>query len=161
MNTQKKHLKKKERERKAKQKVLRRRARIRAEAKEEREKSQADREAQKVVNRHTVTVCYDKSGRMSEEEVKARLAQNMQILQALEAEYEAEQKMREENRKNFPDYLEKLKQQSAQALEQHQTRVSNWGGSADVEFNPNPTPEDLFNDPPVGNGLKPSEEEKE
>lgn len=128
MNTQKKHKKKLERQREVQQKLLKQRMKKRREEKVETAKAQADREAQKVVNRHTATICYNKNGKMSEAEIKERLDKNMEILRALQEEYEAEQKLRQENQDKAPELQKHLQA----------TPVRNWGGEASVEFNPNP-----------------------
>ena len=141
--------KKKEREREVHAKILRRRARTRAEAKVEADKAREEMINQAMVNKHTVTVNYNANDRLSEEEIKEKLTKNMQILQALEDEYNQLQKQREENAKNPPDF-------SALAINKPK---SNLGGSAGVEFKPNVT-EDIFNDQPVGNGLKPADTEE-
>ena len=139
MNSQQqKFQKKKEREREKRKKILRRRQRIRTEAKVEDEKQREEREAQRLVNRHTVTVWHDKNVRLTEEEIKARLARNMEILKALEEEYEAERKLREENQKQMPEMMNKLREQQIKFQQQPlEQEVRNWGGEAEVEFKPN------------------------
>jgi hypothetical protein len=131
MNTQKKHQKKVERQREVRKKVLRRRARIRAEAKEEALKLREERESQRVVNKYTTTVNYSVNGRMTEEEVKQRLQRNMEILKALEDEYDELQKTREANQEKNAELATAFS-----GLKQDQPQ-GNWGGEAEVVFKPN------------------------
>jgi hypothetical protein len=130
MNTQKKHKKKIERQREVEKKMLRKRMKKRAEDRKLSVEQKEKREAERVVNRHTATICYDKAGRLSDEEIRQRLDRNMEVLRALQEEYEAEQKLRAENQALVPDMQKQLQPQPLQ----------NWGGSAGVEFNPNPDP---------------------
>ncbi len=122
-NDQKKLQKKKERERENRKKILRRRAKTRAEASEEYRKALEDKKAQAAVNRHTVTVNNKEKRTMTDEEAREQLRHNMQILQALEQEYDGLIKSRQ-------SYIEQQQQEG------------NFGGSAGVEFTPFNTEED-------------------
>lgn len=130
MNTQKKHKQKVARQREVQKKLLRKRLKKRAEDREEQAKVLQERENQRVVNRHTATICYDKEGRLTETEIRKRLDNNMEILRALQEEYEAEQKMRAENLAKLPELQQQVQVEP----------IRNWGGEAEVVFTPNPEP---------------------
>lgn len=152
MNTQKKHRKKVERQREVQKKLLRKRLKKRAEDKIEAEKVRQERESQRVVNKHTATIVYDKKGRLTDDEIRKRLDQNMEVLRALQEEYEAEQKLRAENQTLIPDLQKRL----------HPEPLRNWGGEAGVEFKPNPDPVPEVTTTPAeqtsSTGSQPSEE---
>lgn len=127
MNTQKKHKKEVRRKKEVKKKLLNRRLRKRAENKKITDEQKQKRDAERIVNKHTATICYDKAGRLSEEDIRQRLDKNMEVLRALQEEYEAEQKLRAANQSLIPDIQKQL----------HAEPIRNWGGSAEVEFKPN------------------------
>ncbi len=139
MNTQKKHKKKVLRQRKVKKKLLRQRMKKRAEEKVIAMEEKQKRDAERVLNKHTVTIRYDKAGRLSEEDICKRLDQNMEILRALQEEYEAEQKVRAANQTLVPEIQKQL----------HPEPIRNWGGEASVEFNPNPVTPTTQEETPV------------
>lgn len=128
MNTQKKHKKMVERQRDVQKKVIRRRMKKRAEEKLLTDEQKQKRDAERVVNKHTATIVYDKAGRLTQEDIRKRLDRNMEMLRALQEEYEAEQKVRADNQSLIPELQKQL----------HPEPLRNWGGSAGVEFNPNP-----------------------
>jgi hypothetical protein len=130
LNTQKKHRKKVERKREVEKKLLRRRLKKRIEEKKVADEYKAKRDAERIVNRHTSTICYDKGGRLTEEDIRQRLDRNMDMLKALQDEYEAEQKVRAANQITIPELQNRMQAEPN----------GNWGGSAGVEFNPNPDP---------------------
>lgn len=134
MNQQKKFQKKKDREREVRKKVLRRRAKIREEARTEADKAKKEREDQATINKYTATIRYNQGERLSEAEIKERLNKNMEILAALQKEYEDFQRQREEVAKNPPDL-------SKYTLDPSKIEKKNFGGEAEVAFKPN---EDIF-----------------
>src|SRR6185369_5160614 len=101
MNKQKKFEKKKDREREVRRKVLRRREKLRAEAKEEATKERAEREHQRDLNRFKrATVMLNAGAPLTDEQIRERLAHNLEVLKALEEEHDRELKAREENARN-------------------------------------------------------------
>jgi Icc-related predicted phosphoesterase len=118
---------KKDRAKEVRKKVLNRRKRIRAEAKEERQKVLEEKRMAATVNRYTRTIRRDEEPRKTEEEIQEQLRHNMQILKALEKEYDGLIKSREE-------YADRARQQ--------QQEEGNFGGSAGVEFVPFHTEQD-------------------
>lgn len=130
MNTQKKHRQKVQRKREVQKKLLRKRMKKRAEDRKMLDEQMQKRNAERMVNKHTATICYDKAGRLTEEEITKRLERNMEVLCALQEEYEAEQKQRANNQTLIPELQKRI----------HQEPIRNWGGEAGVEFNPNPSP---------------------
>ncbi len=120
-----KGLKRKQRAKVAKAKVLRRRNKIREEAKKTREAYKAERDAIRNVNRHVQTVRHG-DRRLTEDEIKKQLEENMKLLEGLEQEYSGLMKSREQ-------FAQELA-----AKQQAEEPASNWGGSADVEWQANP-----------------------
>lgn len=125
--TQRRTVKKKEREKLVKEKLNHRRLKLRAEMKKQDTENRKERDAQKLLNRHTATISYADREAKSPEEIKRRLEHNMKILEALEQEHSGTVKTREEF----------LKQIQAQ-----QEAGRNWGGAAEVQFTPFNTDED-------------------
>lgn len=110
--------KKKEREREVHKKVLRRRKALRAEAKKTRDQQQAERDAIRQVNKHVTTIRHGER-RMTDEEIRKKLEENMKLLEGLEQEYAGTMKSREQ-------FLRELEARQANEPQ------GNWGGSADV-----------------------------
>ena len=102
MNEQKKFKKKKEREKVAKQRVMQRRTAMRAFRKEEDAKTKLERELSPrlmpIVNDPLVREMIKKS---RTEKANEQIEKNMQLLEALEQQYDAEQAFRKEVNENL------------------------------------------------------------
>lgn len=100
-NQKKQEKKKKDRERLVKQKILKKRTALRVERKSEREQIQAERDAHDIVHGKMMPIINNPQLLAEKEaqrarEISEKLQKNLEILKALEEEYEQEQSVRDE-----------------------------------------------------------------
>jgi hypothetical protein len=143
MSQKRKLAKKKQRERKGKERVLRRRETIRA-------KTRGDKREAKLEHEYRERLVPIRNDRTEEEGktemVKRRLEHNMQILEALEVEYLADQERRKEvneeleaeGHETLKDKLDALEDKTKEKMQKSRSGKKKFavGGSAKVEVTP-------------------------
>ena len=124
---QQKEQKKKNRERASKQKVLERREELRKSRKEAREQEMAEKEAHEVVHGKLMPHINNPGQREADKAkiVAEKLKNNLEILQALEDEYEAEQATRQKMNTNLEAEGHKSMREKMDALHKKALEMSN------------------------------------
>lgn len=145
MSQKTKFAKKKEREKKVREKLLRRRTAIRKAAKEDREKDKEERERMRAYNKaNAVASRLEKELENMDDNSKSQLMKNLEILQALEAEYDREQANKTEVRGRLEEQGLTPNEALKEAMDKLQAlpKKKKQRASADVVFTPNPAAAD-------------------